>query len=137
MHGSRSAVRGLGALHLALAHAAEMCLTLGRCPCGEKSNEIKAIKALPPTLAPEGAVVTIDAMGCQTAIASQIVKGGGDYLLAIKDNQSILATALPKFFACLNQPGYTCRASHVDVMIGAVWMQLARPAVRAGAAMKR
>ena len=84
-------------------------LTLGQQPCEAKSNEIEAIKELLPVLALEGAVVTIDAIGCQTAIASQIVEGGGAYVLAVKDNQPTLATALREFFACLNQPGYPLR----------------------------
>jgi len=105
LRGSRSVARGTGALHLVSAYAAEMGLTLGQQPCEAKSNEIEAIKELLPVLALEGAVVTIDAIGCQTAIARQIVEGGGDYVLAVKDNQPTLATALREFFACLNQPG--------------------------------
>jgi predicted transposase YbfD/YdcC len=109
LRGSRSVARGTGALHLVSAYAAEMGLSLGQQPCEAKSNEIEAIKELLPALALEGAVVTIDAIGCQTAIASQIVEGGGDYVLAVKDNQPTLATALREFFACLNQPGYPPR----------------------------
>ena len=109
LRGSRSVARGTGALHLVSAYAAEMGLSLGQQPCEAKSNEIEAIKELLPALALEGAVVTIDAIGCQTAIASQIVEGGGDYVLAVKDNQPTLATALREFFACLNQPGYPRR----------------------------
>ena len=60
-------------------------------------------------LALAGAIVTIDAMGCQTAIAEQIIAGGGDYVLAIKDNQPQLAEALRDFFALLNTPGYPKR----------------------------
>jgi predicted transposase YbfD/YdcC len=112
LRGSRSAARGIGALHLVSAYAAEMGLTLGQRPCEEKSNEIEAIKALLPTLALEGAVVTIDAIGCQTAIAQQIVERGGDYVLSVKDNQPSLAQALREFFACLNQPGYPSRPCH-------------------------
>lgn len=52
--------------------------------------------------------MTIDAMGCQTAIAAQITAGGGDYVLAVKDNQPHLAEALRDFFATLNAPGH-CR----------------------------
>jgi predicted transposase YbfD/YdcC len=112
LRGSRSAARGIGALHLVSAYAAEMGLTLGQRPCEEKSNEIEAIKALLPTLALEGAIVTIDAIGCQTAIAQQIVERGGDYVLSVKDNQPSLAQALREFFACLNQPGYPSRPCH-------------------------
>ena len=61
-----------------------------------------------PSLALEGAIVTIDAMGCQTAIASQIAEGRGDNVLAVKDNQPQLANALRNFFSTLNAPGH-CR----------------------------
>lgn len=110
MRGSARAERGLRALHQVSAYAAEYGVTLGQRPCEEKSNEITAIEDLLPTLALEGAVVTIDAMGCQTAIAQQITDGGGDYVLAVKDNQPRLAEALQDFFASLNAPGHPRRA---------------------------
>ena len=106
MRGSARPERGLRALHQVSAYAAEYGLTLGQRACEEKSNEITAIEALLPTLALDGAVVTIDAMGCQTAIAQQITDGGGDYVLAVKDNQPQLAEALEVFFANLNAPGH-------------------------------
>jgi predicted transposase YbfD/YdcC len=56
----------------------------------------------------KGAVVTIDAMGCQTALAEQIIDGGGDYVLAVKDNPPQLAFALRDFFSSVNAPGH-CR----------------------------
>jgi len=95
-------------LHQVSAYAAEFGLTLGQRSCEEKSNEITAIAELLPALALEGAVVIIDAMGCQTAIAAQIIEGGGDYVLAVKDNQPHLAEALRDFFSTLNAPGH-CR----------------------------
>jgi predicted transposase YbfD/YdcC len=104
LRGSRSVARGTGALYLVSAYAADMGLSLGQQPCEAKSNGVEAIEELLPVLTLEGAVVTIDAIGCQTAIASQIVEGGGDYVLAVKDNQPTLATALREFSACLNQP---------------------------------
>ena len=64
-----------------------------------KGNEIPAIKALLDTLALKGCIVTIDAIGCQTEIAQKILERGGDYLLAVKDNQQTLASALREFFA--------------------------------------
>lgn len=108
LRGSARSGRGLRALHQVSAYAAEYGLTLGQRACEEKSNEITAIEALLPALALEGAVVTIDAMGCQTAIAAQITAGGGDYVLAVKDNQPHLAEALRDFFSSLNAPGH-CR----------------------------
>ena len=108
LRGSARAERGLRALHQVSAYAAEYGLTLGQRTCEEKSNEITAIGALLPAVALEGAIVTIDAMGCQTAIATQITEGGGDYVLAVKDNQPHLAEALRDFFSTLNAPGH-CR----------------------------
>ena len=108
LRGSGRSARGLRALHQVSAYAAEYGLTLGQRPCEAKSNEITAIGDLLPSLALEGAIVTIDAMGCQTAIAEQIITGGGDYVLAVKDNQPQLAKALRDFFSVLNTPGY-CR----------------------------
>lgn len=108
LRGSARAGRGLRALHQVSAYAAEYGLTLGQRPCQEKSNEITAIETLLPSLALAGAVVTIDAIGCQTGIARQITEGGGDYVLAVKDNQPQLAEALRDFFSSLNAPGH-CR----------------------------
>ena len=106
--GSARAERGLRALHQVSAYAAEFGLTLGQRTCEEKSNEITAIGELLPALALEGAVVTINAMECQTAIVAQITEGGGDYVLAVKDNQPHLAEALRDFFSTVNAPGH-CR----------------------------
>lgn len=105
LRGSAHAERGWRALHQVSAYAAEYGLTLGQRTCAEKSNEITAIEELLPALALEDAVVTIDAMGCQTAIAAQIAELGGDYVLAVKDNQLHLAEALRDFFSTLNSPG--------------------------------
>lgn len=112
LRGSGSVGRGQRALHLVSAYAAEYGLTLGQRACAEKSNEITAIQELLPALALKGAVVTIDAMGCQTAIAEQIIQAKGHYVLAVKDNQPHLADALRGFFATLNQPGYPHRAAN-------------------------
>ena len=108
LRGSARSARGLRALHQVSAYAAEYGLTLGQRTCAEKSNEITAIQELLPALALDGAVVTIDAMGCQSAIAAQITEGGGDYVLAVKDNQPQLAAVLRDFFATVNTPGH-CR----------------------------
>jgi predicted transposase YbfD/YdcC len=81
---------GKGPLHLVSAWATEAGLVLGQIATAEKSNEITAIPALLRLLALEGATVTIDAMGCQTAIARQIIEQGADYVLALKDNHEHL-----------------------------------------------
>jgi len=77
-------------LHLVSAWATEANLTLGEVAVEGKSNEIKAIPELLKLLDLKGALVTIDAIGCQKAIAQQIVDKGGDYLLAVKGNQEHL-----------------------------------------------
>jgi predicted transposase YbfD/YdcC len=88
----RSHDRGAGkeALHLVSAWASASGLVVGQVATDTKSNEITAIPALLRLLALEGATVTIDAMGCQTAIARQIVEQKADYVLALKDNQPTL-----------------------------------------------
>ena len=79
---------GLPALHLVTAWASENGLTLGQIACDDKSNEITAIPELLKLLSIRGCTVTIDAMGTQTEIASQIRQQGGHYVLALKGNQS-------------------------------------------------
>jgi predicted transposase YbfD/YdcC len=85
-----SAGSGLGALHLVSAWATQANLTLGQAVVDGKSNEIKAIPQLLELLDLAGALVTIDAIGCQKAIAKAIVAGGGDYVLIVKANQEQL-----------------------------------------------
>ncbi len=80
----------LGPLHLVSAWATEHHLSLGQVATAEKSNEITAIPELLDLLELHGAIVTIDAMGCQKAIASKIIERGGSYVLTVKDNQPTL-----------------------------------------------
>jgi predicted transposase YbfD/YdcC len=87
-------------LHLVSAFAAGAGVVLGQRATEEKSNEIKAIPELLATLALAGCVVTIDAMGTQTAIAGAIVERGADYVLAVKDNQPRLAESIQDFWHC-------------------------------------
>ena len=87
-----SGVGGIKPLHLVSAWATANSLSLGQIAVEEKSNEIPAIPKLLELLDLHGALVTIDAMGCQKEIAAKIVAGGGDYVLTVKDNQpSLLA----------------------------------------------
>ena len=81
---------GLGMLHVVSAWATEQHLILGQVTTDAKSNEITAIPKLLELLDLHGALVTIDAMGCQKAIAKQIVEQGGDYVLTVKENQGHL-----------------------------------------------
>jgi predicted transposase YbfD/YdcC len=79
--------RGRAAIHMVSAWAAENKLSLGQVVVHEKSNEITAIPELLQLLEVSGTLVTIDAMGCQREIADRIREGGGDYVLAVKQNQ--------------------------------------------------
>ena len=88
LRGSGSAK--LGPLHLVSAWATAQRLSLGQVAVDEKSNEITAIPELLELLDLKGALVTIDAMGCQKAIAQKIIDQGGDYILTVKDNQEHL-----------------------------------------------
>jgi predicted transposase YbfD/YdcC len=91
-----SAWNTLGPLHLVSAWATEHHLSLGQVATQAKSNEITAIPELLELLDLHGAIVTIDAMGCQKAIASKIVERGGNYLLVAKDNQPTLLDNIQK-----------------------------------------
>jgi predicted transposase YbfD/YdcC len=85
-----SADSQLGPLHLVSAWATQANLTLGQVAVDGKSNEITAIPQLLALLDLDGALVTIDAIGCQKAIAKKIVARGGDYVLVVKGNQEHL-----------------------------------------------
>ena len=87
-------------MHLVSAFAADVGLVLGQTATAEKSNEITAIPELLATLALEGFVVIIDAMGTQTGIAKAIRKGGGDYVLCVKDNHPKLVESFLLAQAC-------------------------------------
>ena len=85
---------GLGALHCVSVWASEYGLSLGQVACAEKSNEITAIPELLRLVDIKGAIITIDAMGTQKAIAGQIIEGGADFVLALKGNQESLHQAV-------------------------------------------
>lgn len=85
---------GLGALHSVTVWASEYGLSLGQVACAEKSNEITAIPELLRLVDIKGAIITIDAMGTQKAIAAQIVDSEADYVLALKGNQETLHQAV-------------------------------------------
>jgi len=81
---------GKAAIHMVSAWASTNRVVLGQLKVDEKSNEITAIPELLRLLALKGCIVTIDAMGCQTAIARAIIEQEGDYVLALKGNQGTL-----------------------------------------------
>jgi predicted transposase YbfD/YdcC len=87
---SHNRSKGLGALHSVSVWASEFGLSLGQVACAEKSNEITAIPELLRLVDIKGAIITIDAMGTQKAIAEQIIDSKADYVLALKGNQGNL-----------------------------------------------
>ena len=90
---------GLGMTHLVSAWHHDAGLVLGQVRTAAKSNEITAIPELLDALDVRGATVTIDAMGCQRAIAEKIIEKKADYLIAVKNNQPTLAQATESLFA--------------------------------------
>jgi predicted transposase YbfD/YdcC len=95
---SFDAASGKAAIHMVSAWAAANHISLGQVVVDAKSNEITAIPKLLEMLELSGALVTIDAMGCQTEIARDIVDAGADYVLAVKGNQPTLHEGLAAFF---------------------------------------
>ena len=90
--------RGLRPLHLVSAWVAEHHISLGQVATEEKSNEITAIPELLDQIDIEGAVVTIDAMGCQKDIATKITSKKGKFAIAVKGNQPTLYRTIESFF---------------------------------------
>jgi predicted transposase YbfD/YdcC len=86
--------KGLGALHSVSVWASEFGLSLGQVACAEKSNEITAIPELLRLVDIQGAIITIDAMGTQKAIAAAIIEEKADYVLGLKGNQETLHQAV-------------------------------------------
>lgn len=94
-------------LHLVSAFAAGAGLVLGQRATAAKSNEKTAIPELLATLALEGCIITLDAMGTQANIARAIRDRGADYILAVKDNQPTLADSMREFFNQFKAQGKT------------------------------
>jgi predicted transposase YbfD/YdcC len=129
LRGSQDRGQGKAALHLVSAWAVENHLSLGQQAVDKKSNEITAIPKLLEILDLHGALVTIDAMGCQKEIAEQIVEQGGEYVLAVKENQPKLSeeieqleqAALEKEYAGCSSYGEEER-SHGRQELRACWV---------------
>ncbi len=98
LRGSYDREQKKSALHLVSAWASEHRLVLGQVKVADKSNEITAIPALLELLDPVGCIITIDAMGTQTAIASQIYNAKADYVLALKANHPTLHGQIKAWF---------------------------------------
>jgi predicted transposase YbfD/YdcC len=93
-------------VHIVSAWAAKHHLTLGQLKVDGKSNEITAIPQLLDMIDVAGSTVTIDAMGCQTAIAEKIVDKGGDYVLALKGNQGSFSDEVENYFCQAEDIGF-------------------------------
>ncbi len=98
MRGSGDSSTESSPLHIVSAWAAEHNITLAQVKVKKKSNEITAIPTLLNMITLRDAIVTIDAMGCQKTIAEQIITGGGDYVLALKGNQSAIHDEIENYF---------------------------------------
>jgi predicted transposase YbfD/YdcC len=105
VRGSADRAGGKHAIHLVSAWAVQNHLVLGQRAVADKSNEITAIPELLKILELTGAIVTIDAMGCQTEIAAAIRDKGADYILRVKDNQETLHDLLQQEFRGLMDYG--------------------------------
>ena len=99
-------------IHMVSAFAARQRLVLGQVKVAEKSNEIVAIPALLDMLAIEGAIVSIDAIGCQRDIAEKIIAKKADYVLALKGNQGTLREDVELFAAEQKANGF--KHTHVS-----------------------
>jgi len=95
---SHDRAKDLGPLHIVSAWASEEGIALGQVATDAKSNEITAIPQLLAQIELTDTLITIDAMGCQKDIVAQIVDGGGDCVIAVKDNQPTLKAAIETYF---------------------------------------
>jgi predicted transposase YbfD/YdcC len=115
---------GKGAIHMVSAFAAGQRLVLGQIKVAEKSNEIVAIPKLLDMLAVEGAIITIDAMGCQRAIARKIIEKKADYVFGLKGNQGSLREDVELFVAEQKARNFkdttTSRAETIDADNGRI-----------------
>ncbi len=106
------------ALHMVSAYATELGVSLGQEGTAGKGNELAAIKALLDTLVLKGCIVTMDALGCQTEVAARIVAQGGDYVLAVKENQKHLSQSIVDFFTTAEEHDFR----NIDVQ-KRVWVE--------------
>lgn len=130
LKGSYDRETGVSALQLVSAWASSQRLVLGQCAVDSKSNEITAIPLLIEQLDVADAIVSIDAMGTQVAIAQQIRRANADYILALKSNHPTLSRAATDWFASYTQQTQTlpnevrysqCESGHHRVETRVVW----------------
>jgi predicted transposase YbfD/YdcC len=106
LRGSQDAFAGTTALHLVSVWARTARMVLAQVAVADKSKEMTALPELLRQLDITGCLVTVDAMGCQRAIAEQIVAQGGQYVLALKENQRELAEEVADCFAAMETGAY-------------------------------
>ena len=109
---------GKAPIHMVSAFAARQRLVLGQVKVAEKSNEIIAIPKLLDMLSIEGAIITIDAMGCQRDIAQKIIEKKADYVLALKGNQGSLREDVELFATEQKAKGFADTEVSQDTTIG-------------------
>lgn len=98
LRATRTSTKACSAIHMVSAWACENKVVLAQQAVDQKTNEISAIPKLLSSLDIAGCVITIDAMGCQTDIAEQIIENQGDYVLSLKGNQRLLHEDVKTFF---------------------------------------
>ena len=103
---SRRTRQKLKAFHVVSAWSCANGLSLGQIKVDSKSNEITAIPEILKQICMEGAIITIDAMGCQKSIAKQIIEQKGDYILRVKANQGGLLEAVESTFKTADKSNY-------------------------------
>jgi len=114
IRGSKDRFQHRSPLHSLHAWSVENGICLGQMACGEKTNEITVIPQILDLLEVKGSIITIDAMGTQTAIAKKIIEKEGDYILAVKGNQGSLEEEVhttckrnrPVFDTCTVEKGH-------------------------------
>jgi predicted transposase YbfD/YdcC len=104
-------------VHMVSAWSNANSMVLAQTKVDDKSNEITAIPRLLDILAVQGCIITIDAMGCQTAVAGKIIEKGADYILAVKGNQGHLLDDIKEAFA---QGGITDEHTQTDIGHGRI-----------------
>lgn len=114
---SHDHTNGKQAIHMVSAWATQNRMVLGQVKVDDKSNEITAIPELLKALELSGCIVTIDAMGCQSAIAKTIVEAGADYILAVKGNQNTLEEDVHLLFEDGDANGYAHMQSDLDTTL--------------------
>ena len=98
--------RGVKALHMVSAWGCRNGVVLGQVKTDEKSNEIAAVPELLEKLELKGCIVTLDAMGCQRALAKQVKEGDGEYVLTLKRNQPELEREVRGYFEVAGEEDY-------------------------------